>query len=84
MTLSESQRRNLIVKFRLENLNKNRSETVEHFKLELQITNIFRAIERFEKHEKVERKFGYGKKCGHSSSALKKQTTGRSAISYRE
>jgi transposase len=89
MSLSELQRRNLIVKFCLENPNKNKSETVEYFKLlEFKTPTIYRTIKRFEKQEKVEKKIGSGKKCALSLSkicvALKKQTAGRNAKSYRE
>jgi hypothetical protein len=62
MSLSELQRGNLIVKFCLENLNKSKSETVEHFKLvEFKIPTICRTNKRFEKQEKVERKICSGK-----------------------
>jgi DNA-binding transcriptional regulator YhcF (GntR family) len=89
MSLSELQRRNLIVKFWLENPNKNKSETVEHFKLlEFKTPTINRTIKRFEKQEKVEKKIGSGKICALSLSkirvALKKQTAGRNVKSYRE
>jgi hypothetical protein len=50
MSLSELQRRNLIVKFCPENPNKSKSETVRHFKLlRFKIPTIYR---RFEKQEK--------------------------------
>jgi hypothetical protein len=56
ISLSELQRRNLIVKFCLENPNKSKSETVEHFKLlGFKIPPIYRAIKRFEKQEKSSR-----------------------------
>jgi hypothetical protein len=89
MSLSELQRRNLIVKFCVENPNKSKSKTVEHFKLlGFKIPTIYRRIKRFEYHEKVERKIGSGKKCALSPSkfraTLKKQTAGRSAKSYCE
>jgi hypothetical protein len=59
--VSEFQRRNLIVKFCLENPSKSKSETVEHFKvLEFKIHTINRTIKRFEKQEKVKRKIGSG------------------------
>jgi hypothetical protein len=62
MSFSESQRRNLIVKFCLENLNKSKSETVEHFKLlEFKIPTIYRTIKRFETQEKVKQKIDSGK-----------------------
>jgi hypothetical protein len=61
MSLSELQRRNLIV-ICLENPNKSKSETVEHFKLlGFKIPTIYRTIKRFEKEEKVERKIGSAK-----------------------
>jgi hypothetical protein len=54
MSLSESQRQNLIVKFCPENPNKSKSETVEHFKLlGFKILTICRTIKRFEKLEKA-------------------------------
>jgi hypothetical protein len=91
MSLSELQRRNLIVKFCLEKPNKSKSETVEHFKFKLmgfKSPTIYRTIKRFEKQEKVERKNWFREKCSLSSSkvraALKKQTAGRSSKSYRE
>jgi hypothetical protein len=91
MSFSELQRRNLIVKFCLENSNKSKNETVdvEHFKLlGFNIPIIFLTIKRFEKQEKMERNIGSGKKCAFSSSkvhaALKKQTAGCCAKSYRE
>jgi hypothetical protein len=72
MSLSELQRRNLIVKFGLQNPNKSKSETVEHFKLlGFKIPTIYRTIKRFEKQEKVERKIGTGKKCALSSSKVR-------------
>jgi hypothetical protein len=79
MSLSELQCRNLIVKFCLENPNKSKSETVEHFKLlGFKIPTFYRTIKRFAKQEKVERKIGSGKKFALSSSkvraALTKQT----------
>jgi hypothetical protein len=62
MLLSELQRRNLIIKFCLENLNKSKSETVEHFKLlGCKTPTIYRTIKRFEKQEKLERKIDSGK-----------------------
>jgi AraC-like DNA-binding protein len=76
-------------KFCLENPNKSKSETLEHFKLlVIKIPTIYRTIKRFENQEKVEKKIGSGKKCAFSSSkvraALKKQTASRSGKSYRE
>jgi hypothetical protein len=79
MSLSELQRRNLLVKFCPENPNKSKSETVTHFKhfklLRFKIPTIYR---RFAKQEKVERKIGSGEKCALSSckvrAALKKQS----------
>jgi hypothetical protein len=66
--LSELQRRNLILKFCLENPNKSKSETVGHFKLVgFKIPTINWTIKRFEKQEKVEKKIGSGKKCALSS-----------------
>jgi hypothetical protein len=87
--MTELRRRNLIVRFCLENSNKSKSETAEHFKrLRFKIPTIYRTSKRFEKQEKVEKKISSGKKCALSSSkvraALKKQTAGRSAKSYRE
>jgi DeoR/GlpR family transcriptional regulator of sugar metabolism len=71
MSLSELQRRNLIVKFCLENPNKSKS-TVEHFKLlGVKIPTIYRTIKRFEKQEKVERKIGSGKKFALASSKVR-------------
>jgi hypothetical protein len=69
MSLSELQRRNLIVKFCLEKPNESKSETVEYYKLlEFKIPTIYRTIERFKNQENVERKIGSGKKCALSSS----------------
>jgi arginine repressor len=57
MSLSESQRQNLIVKLCPKNPNKSKSETVEHFKLlGFKILTTSRTIKMFEKLEKVERK----------------------------
>jgi hypothetical protein len=59
-------------KFCLENPNKSKSETVEHFKLRrFKIHTIYRTIKRFEKQEIVERKIGSGKKCALSSSKVR-------------
>jgi hypothetical protein len=56
MSLSELQRKNLIVKFYLENPNKSKSEPVKHFiLLGFKIPTIFRTVKRFEKQAKVER-----------------------------
>jgi hypothetical protein len=52
MSLSELQRRNLIVNFCLQNSNESKSETFEHFKL-LRFKTIYRTIERFAKQEKL-------------------------------
>jgi hypothetical protein len=72
MSLSELQRRNLIVKCCPENPNKSKSETVEHFKLlGFKISTIYHTITKFEKQEKVERKIGSGKKCALSSSKVR-------------
>jgi Fe2+ or Zn2+ uptake regulation protein len=86
MSLSELQRRNLIVKFSLKNPNKSKRETDENFKLlEFKIPTIYRTIKMFEKQKKVDRKIGFEKKCARSSSkvhaALKKQTAGRKIVS---
>jgi hypothetical protein len=65
MSLSELQRRNLIVKFYLENPNKIKSETVEHFKLlGFKTPTIHRTIKRFEKQQKG--KIGSGTQCALS------------------
>jgi hypothetical protein len=54
MSHSELQHPNLIVKCCLENPNKSKSETVEHFKLlEFKIPTIYRRIKRFEKQENL-------------------------------
>jgi hypothetical protein len=83
MSLLELQRRNLIVKFCLETPNKSKSETDEHFKL-----LGFKILLSHNKKVWEARKFGSGKKCTLSSfkvrAALKEQTAGRSAKSYRE
>jgi hypothetical protein len=54
VSLSELQRRNLIVKFRLENPNKSISETVEYLKLlGYKKFPIYCTIKKFEKQENV-------------------------------
>jgi DNA-binding MarR family transcriptional regulator len=66
MSLSELQRRHLIVKFCLENPNKSQSETVEHLqRLGCKIPTIYRTIKRLEKQEKAKRKIGSEKKCAN-------------------
>jgi hypothetical protein len=58
MYLSELQRRNIIVKFCLENPNKSKRETKESTLkklLEFKIPTIYRTIKRSEKQEKEER-----------------------------
>jgi hypothetical protein len=87
MSLSELQRRNFIVKFYLENPNKSKNETVEHFKLMgLKIPTIYRTIKRFEKQEKLDpgKNVPFHRLNSKVRAALKKQTAGRSAKSYRE
>jgi hypothetical protein len=62
MSLQELQRRNLVVKFCLENPNKSKSEAVKHFKLlRFKIPTIYRTIKRFEKQENVDGKLVPGK-----------------------
>jgi hypothetical protein len=78
MSLSDIQRRNLMVKFCLENPNKRKSETVEYYKLlEYKKPTSYCTIKRFQKQENVERKVGSGQKCALSLSkaraVLKKQ-----------
>jgi hypothetical protein len=61
MSFSELQRRNLFVKTCLENPNKSKCETVEHFKLLIfKIPTNYRTINRFEEQDKEEKKLGSG------------------------